>query len=593
MQSGDTIVVGVRVTGNSLAGRVLAVDEDAGAALVASDDAATRWQWLSSLRSANPAWGGGFRVPKLHTPDQMVSDALTTAWLDVPADASGARPGETLVDLGSGDGRVCIAAAAAFGARALGVELDDDELAVARARAEDAGVLDAADGGEATVARPAPGGCAFVKRDIFALAADDPLIVGATVIFLHLLPEPVALLRPLLDAAMARGARVVSINYHPADAPVVRRSRVGPCVVSGAPVAPPPAPRGVLEECAALVRETRALLTYTDATIRRSRASALDMQRPPSPEGDPQEVEAAHASAWDALAPRAHCWFALLSACPQLGQGTPISHRDRPHGRAALADRATGAAGVAADAADAGAVDTDAGADTSLTYGEVRSFGGFANLLRDVLESVPVARARAGRATFADLGCGTGRALVAAALLPRALSGACGDDAFFSQCVGLELLPGLCEAAKSAGRALRELAEGAGAAAGDAGERAATVSAVARCAGAIEVIECDVLDAAAVARWAKADVVYAASTCFSPSLLRGIVERAATTLRPGAALVTLRAPPREPGMAALLDRCFDMSVCGPYRMSWGKAVAHVLVRRSEERDTPPPPPPAS
>ena len=110
---------------------------------------------------------------------------------------------------------------------------------------------------------------------------------------------------------------------------------------------------------------------------------------------------------------------------------------------------------------------------------------------------------------------------------------------------------------------------------------------------AIEVIECDVLDAAAVARWAKADVVYAASTCFSPSLLRGIVERAATTLRPGAALVTLRAPPREPGMAALLDRCFDMSMCGPYRMSWGKAVAHVLVRRSEERDTPPPPPPAS
>ncbi len=37
---------------------------------------------------------------------------------------AGVKPGETVVDLGCGDGRIVIAAAREFGARALGVELD-------------------------------------------------------------------------------------------------------------------------------------------------------------------------------------------------------------------------------------------------------------------------------------------------------------------------------------------------------------------------------------------------------------------------------------------------------------------------------------
>ena len=42
------------------------------------------------------------------------------------------KPGETIVDLGCGDGRVCIYLAETYGCRCVGYEIDDDQLRIAR-----------------------------------------------------------------------------------------------------------------------------------------------------------------------------------------------------------------------------------------------------------------------------------------------------------------------------------------------------------------------------------------------------------------------------------------------------------------------------
>lgn len=50
------------------------------------------------------------------------------------------RPGETLVDMGSGDGRILFVAAEEFGARAVGVEADPELARKSRAKARELGL---------------------------------------------------------------------------------------------------------------------------------------------------------------------------------------------------------------------------------------------------------------------------------------------------------------------------------------------------------------------------------------------------------------------------------------------------------------------
>ena len=61
------------------------------------------------------------------TPNLMVSRALTFACVSAL---------DVVYDLGCNDGRVCVAAARDFGARALGVEIDASACALARERVE-------------------------------------------------------------------------------------------------------------------------------------------------------------------------------------------------------------------------------------------------------------------------------------------------------------------------------------------------------------------------------------------------------------------------------------------------------------------------
>ena len=113
-------------------------------------------------------------------------------FIEAMLDAARVTPADYVIDLGSGDGRIVIAAARR-GARALGIEYNPDLTELSRRNAETAGVADRA---------------RFVTADIFA---SD--LGRATVITLYLLPDLNLRLRPTL-LGLAPGTRVVSHAFH-------------------------------------------------------------------------------------------------------------------------------------------------------------------------------------------------------------------------------------------------------------------------------------------------------------------------------------------------------------------------------------------
>jgi hypothetical protein len=115
------------------------------------------------------------------TPQRVVKEMLKLA---------GLNKDDVLYDLGSGDGRIVIAAARDFGARAVGIEIDRDLLSQSTENARRAGVTERT---------------SFRKEDIFT--AD---IHEATVVTLFLLPGVNEMLIPKLLKELKPGARVVS-----------------------------------------------------------------------------------------------------------------------------------------------------------------------------------------------------------------------------------------------------------------------------------------------------------------------------------------------------------------------------------------------
>jgi SAM-dependent methyltransferase len=131
-----------------------------------------------------PARGqAGKDVVWIPTPDALVTRMLKLA--QVTAE-------DFVVDLGAGDGKIVIAAADQFGAKALGLEFDPDLVAHARRNAEAAGVS---------------GKTEFRQADIFT--AD---FSAADVVTMYLLPDLNLKLRSTL-MAMKPGTRVVSHQF--------------------------------------------------------------------------------------------------------------------------------------------------------------------------------------------------------------------------------------------------------------------------------------------------------------------------------------------------------------------------------------------
>lgn len=107
-------------------------------------------------------------------------------------DLASVGPGDLLIDLGSGDGRIPIAAAE-YGALSLGVDIDPDLVSTARDSAARAGV-------DARVH--------FRVDDVFTTP-----IAEASVVTLYLMPEVNLRLRPRLLCELEPGTRVVSNTF--------------------------------------------------------------------------------------------------------------------------------------------------------------------------------------------------------------------------------------------------------------------------------------------------------------------------------------------------------------------------------------------
>jgi|GEM_PF-5485659 len=124
-----------------------------------------------------------YDAPYIPTPIEVVRAMLRVAEL---------RPDDVLIDLGCGDGRIVVEAARLHGVRAIGVDLDENLLACARASARTAGV---------------EGLVSFRCGNL--LEAD---LSEASVVMLYMLTEVNLRLRPRL-VAMPAGTRIVAHRF--------------------------------------------------------------------------------------------------------------------------------------------------------------------------------------------------------------------------------------------------------------------------------------------------------------------------------------------------------------------------------------------
>jgi SAM-dependent methyltransferase len=117
------------------------------------------------------------------TPDDLVHRML---------DAAQVKATDTVIDLGAGDGKIAIAAARQFGARAIGIEYNPRMAALAQRNAQRAGVADRV---------------TIIHGDIFR---ED--FSSATVVTMYLLPDLNLRLKPTL-LAMTPGTRILSHSF--------------------------------------------------------------------------------------------------------------------------------------------------------------------------------------------------------------------------------------------------------------------------------------------------------------------------------------------------------------------------------------------
>jgi SAM-dependent methyltransferase len=127
-------------------------------------------------------------TPYVTTPPQIVGAML---------DLAGVRSGDTVYDLGCGDGRIVISAAKTYGARGVGIDINPARIEEARANARSAGVTDRV---------------SFEVNDLF-----DADIRNATVVALYLLPEANMRLRTRLIRELKPGTRIVSHSFDMGD----------------------------------------------------------------------------------------------------------------------------------------------------------------------------------------------------------------------------------------------------------------------------------------------------------------------------------------------------------------------------------------
>jgi len=169
-----------------------------------------------------------------------------------------------------------------------------------------------------------------------------------------------------------------------------------------------------------------------------------------------------------------------------------------------------------------------------LTYGEV-NFSSLAQILCEDLRryGIPL------QGTFYDLGSGSGRGVLVAALVGS-----------FQRICGVEIVPELHKASMDVLHAYKS--------------RVALKYSV-PIPDKLEFVQANITKA----DWSDANVIFINSTCFSKPLMEKIAKKA-ESLAPGSCVVTLTQP--------IISPYFDLLESKKYAMSWGTATAHIHVR---------------
>lgn len=107
------------------------------------------------------------------------------------------KKGDVLYDLGSGDGRIAIAAARQFGIRAVGIEINPKLITEAESHAREAGVADLV---------------RFCNEDMFRVDINE-----ASIVTLYLSEKLNVLLRPKLLRELQPGTRIISHDFRMGD----------------------------------------------------------------------------------------------------------------------------------------------------------------------------------------------------------------------------------------------------------------------------------------------------------------------------------------------------------------------------------------
>lgn len=149
--------------------------------------------FVASAESVRPTPGDEIFQPRVGQEGKDViwvptDDALVKAMLE----AAKVTPNDIVYDLGAGDGKIAIAAARDFGARAVGIEYNPDMAALAQRNAERENLGDRVK---------------IIRGDIFEEDFSE-----ATVVTLYLLPHLNIKLRPIL-LDMKPGTRIVSNSF--------------------------------------------------------------------------------------------------------------------------------------------------------------------------------------------------------------------------------------------------------------------------------------------------------------------------------------------------------------------------------------------
>ncbi|HDD63537.1 MAG TPA: methyltransferase domain-containing protein [Thermoprotei archaeon] len=123
-------------------------------------------------------------VPFVPTPEKVIREMLKLA---------GVKPGETIYDLGCGDGRILIIAAKEFGAKAVGIEIRKDLIERCMTKIKNLGLEDR---------------ILLIHGNFFEVDISE-----ADVVTLYLLTSVNEKLKPKLERELKPGARVVSHDF--------------------------------------------------------------------------------------------------------------------------------------------------------------------------------------------------------------------------------------------------------------------------------------------------------------------------------------------------------------------------------------------